>query len=155
MKCVFCCILLCLLAGKVSAQIIEPQPVYYADAGTPRPTLKTMYAYAADPKPQGLRMRNTGRTLTICGVGLMLGGIILMNNADQLYYNAYSSSSGNYEEGDPKGALGLMMTIGGAGMTVPGIILWSKGQKKYDRYLEQQSVSFNLKGTGMSLRYRF
>lgn len=105
--------------------------------------------------PRGLRMRNTGRALTIGGGVLALGGIILMNNADELYYTSTSTSQGVVEEGDPKGALGVLMTVTGVGAMVPGIIFWSKGQKKYNRYLEQQSVSLNAGAKGLSLRYSF
>lgn len=105
--------------------------------------------------PRGLRMRNTGRALTIGGGALALGGIILMNNADELYYSTTSTQQGTVEEGDPKGALGVLMTITGVGAMVPGIIFWSKGQKKYNRYLEQQRVSLNAGARGLSLRYSF
>jgi hypothetical protein len=103
----------------------------------------------------GLRMRNAGRTLTICGGVLFIGGVVMMNNADELYYTTTQTQNGTIQEGDPKGALGVLMTVGGIGMAVPGIILWSKGQKKYNRYLERQTVSMNVEGTGLSLRYSF
>lgn len=105
--------------------------------------------------PRGLRMRNTGRTLTILGGALAIGGIVMMNNADQLYYTTTQTQNGTITEGDPKGALGVLMTITGAGMMVPGIIFWSKGQKKYNRYLEQQSATLNIKPLGLSLTYSF
>lgn len=105
--------------------------------------------------PRGLRMRNTGRALTIGGGALALGGIILMNNADELYYTSTSTPQGTVEEGDPKGALGVLMTVTGVGAMIPGVIFWSKGQKKYNRYLEQQSVSLNAGARGLSLRYSF
>jgi hypothetical protein len=105
--------------------------------------------------PRGLRMRNTGRALTLCGGALAIGGILMMNSADELYYTTTSGPSGVVEEGDPKGALGVLMTVAGVGMTVPGIIFWSKGQKKYNRYLEQQQVSLNSTASGLALRYSF
>lgn len=122
-------------------------PVFLKD---PSPGLGTGSA-----APRGLRMRNTGRALTICGGALAIGGIIMMNSADELYYTTTSGPSGTVEEGDPKGALGVLMTVAGVGMAVPGIIFWSKGQKKYNRYLEQQRVSFNSTASGLSLRYSF
>jgi len=105
--------------------------------------------------PRGLRMRNTGRALTILGAALAIGGIVMMNNADQLYYTTTQTQNGTVTEGDPKGALGVLMTITGAGMAVPGIIFWSKGQKKYNRHLEQQSAALNIKPSGLSLTYSF
>lgn len=104
-------------------------------------------------KLPGQRMRNAGRALTICGGALAIGGIIMMNNADELYYTSTQSQYGTVNEGDPKGALGVLMTIGGVGMIVPGVILWSKGQKKYNRYLERQGLSLHSRGSGLALRY--
>jgi hypothetical protein len=105
----------------------------------------------------GQRMRNTGRTLTILGAGLFVGGIVMVSNADEAYYNTTYNSSGSYEEGDPKGAVGVLMMTGGAGMMVPGIIFWSKGAKKYKSSLQEnsQNASLRLRGNGVSIRYRF
>jgi hypothetical protein len=105
--------------------------------------------------PMGLRMRNTGRILTICGGALAIAGIIVMNNADELHYTSTSTQYGTVEEGDPKGAIGVLMTVSGGSMMVPGIIFWSKGQKKYNRHLEQQNVSLNAGASGVSIRYSF
>jgi hypothetical protein len=106
-------------------------------------------------KPPGLRMRNTGRTLTILGSAMLIGGIIVYSGADEGYYTSYYGTNGSYEEGDPQAAVGILMIVGGAGMTVPGIIFWSKGSKKYKRYLEQQNASVGFTGRGLALRYRF
>jgi hypothetical protein len=103
----------------------------------------------------GLRMRNTGRTLTLCGSLLFVGGVVMMNNADELYYTSTQTQYGTVNEGDPKGALGVLMAVGGAGMMVPGIIFWKKGLKKYNRYLERQTVSFKAGGSAVALRYSF
>lgn len=105
-------------------------------------------------RPPGLRMRNTGRTLTLIGGAMLIGGIVVFNNADDDYYNSYTTSNGTYTEGDTQAALGVLMIMGGAGMTVPGIIFWSKGSKKYNRYLEREAA-FNINQNGLSLSYRF
>lgn len=105
-------------------------------------------------RPPGLRMRNTGRMLTIIGGAMLIGGIIVYSNADLNYYNSYTTSTGTYTEGDPQAALGVLMIAGGAGMTVPGIIFWSKGAKKYKRHLEREAA-FNFRGRDVSLTYRF
>lgn len=104
--------------------------------------------------PPGYRMRNTGRTLTLIGVPLIIGGIIVYNNADENYYNTVTTSSGTYTEGDPKAAAGILMVGVGAGLTVPGVIFWTKGAKKYKEHMERQAA-FNFNGKGLSLTYRF
>jgi hypothetical protein len=104
-------------------------------------------------RPPGLRMRNVGRTLTIAGAAMLVGGIVVYNNADKTYYT-YQTNSGTYTEGGEEAALGVLMVMGGTGMAVPGIIFWSKGSKKYNRYLEREAA-FNITGTGLSLSYRF
>jgi len=92
--------------------------------------------------------------MTIIGVPLFIGGIILYSSADEKYYNAMTTSSGTYTEGDPKAAGGIFMTVAGVGLTVPGVILWTKGSKKYNRYLERETaLKFN--GNALSLSFRF
>jgi hypothetical protein len=119
--------------------------------------LKTDKRQAKNISPllPGQRMRNAGRTLTLCGSAMFLGGVILMNNADALYYTSTQTQYGTVNEGDPKGALGVLMTVGGVGMVIPGIILWSKGHKKYNRFLERQSVTMHTVPSGLSVKYSF
>lgn len=105
--------------------------------------------------PPGLRMRNTGRALTIGGVVLALSGVVMMSSADALYYRTTYTAYGTQTEGDPLGALGVAATTGGVGMMVTGGILWSKGNKKYKRHLERQNASFTVGANGVTLRYRF
>lgn len=104
--------------------------------------------------PPGYKMRNVGRTLTIIGGGLLIGGIIVYNNADRTYDSGYQGSQATYTEGDKQAFLGVFMTFNGIGMTVPGLILWNNGAKKYKRHLEREAA-FNFQGTGISLSYRF
>jgi len=113
---------------------------------------KPEYQYTTPP---GLRMRNTGRTLTIIGSVLFVGGIVMVATADDLYYETTYSSSGTTEEGDPQGAFGAVMIAGGTGMIIPGIIFWSKGSKKYKAHLSEQGASLGIKSTGLVLSYRF
>ncbi len=103
--------------------------------------------------PPGFKMRNVGRTLTIIGGAMLIGGIIVYNNADKTY-TTYQSSTGTYTEGDPQAALGVLMVMNGVGMTIPGIIFWTKGSRKYNRYLERETA-FSIKGQGLSVSYRF
>ena len=106
-------------------------------------------------KPPGLRMRNTGRTLTIIGGILFVSGIAMVATADDLYYETTYSSSGTTTEGDPQGAFGVVMIAGGTGMIIPGVIFWNKGSKKYKAHLSEQGASIGVKGTGLALGYRF
>ena len=106
---------------------------------------------AYEPNPPGLKIMKSGKTLTILGSAFLIGGIVVLANADEMYY----STGTNGTEGDPKAALGILMVSGGLGMTIPGIILWSKGSKKYKAYQAEQSASFNIKGAGVALKYRF
>ena len=108
-----------------------------------------------DPKPSGLRMRNTGRTLTILGSIMLVGGVIMAASADELYYQSNYSSSGSYSEGDPRGAFGVVLAVAGTGMAIPGIIFWNKGSKRYNKYLEEQRASLSIKGAGLALLYQF
>ena len=102
--------------------------------------------------PPGYRMRNTGRLLTLIGVPLFIGGIVVINTADDTYYN--STSSGTYTDGETQAAGGALMTVAGAGLAIPGVIFWTKGAKKYKRHMEREAA-FNFNGKGISLRYRF
>lgn len=104
--------------------------------------------------PPGLRMRNTGRTLTIIGGVMLVGGVIMAASADELYYETTYNSSGSYSEGDPQGAIGIIMAVAGTGMTIPGIIFWNKGSKRYNKYLSEKRASASINGTTFSLRYQ-
>lgn len=105
--------------------------------------------------PPGLRMRNTGRTLTILGSVMLVGGVIMAATADDLYYETTYNSSGSYSEGDPQGAIGIVMAVAGTGMTIPGIIFWNKGSKRYNKYLSEKGASASINGSTFSLRYKF
>ena len=136
---------------------------FYAKAGAPEPAQKYFspliinsverVAYKIS-RPPGLRMRNVGRTLTVIGGAMLIGGIVTYNNADKTVYTYQTSSGTTYTELDDQASIGALMIVAGAGMAVPGIIFWSKGSKKYKRHLEREAA-FNFKGTELSLSYRF
>jgi len=109
--------------------------------------------------PPGVRMRKAGRILTIIGGANLIGGFILFNSVDDISYTRYDANGTAYFEMDGRAALGIVMMAGGLGMGIPGVILWTKGSRRYKRYLEQhegeQNVSFNMNGNGVSLRYQF
>ncbi len=102
--------------------------------------------------PPGFKMRRVGSTLTVAGAALFLGGIIVISGADKTSY--YNSSTGLYDY-DPQLGLGALMITGGVGMMVPGIIFWTKGAKKYNRYLENLEGSVTTNGTGLAINIKF
>jgi hypothetical protein len=103
----------------------------------------------------GARKVRLGRGMTIGGGILLIGGIALAANADSYSYN-YSSTNGQVEEsGDIKGALGVVMIAAGVGLTVPGIIIWSKGAKRLKAYKEENNLTFDIRGTSGVLTYHF
>ncbi len=106
--------------------------------------------------PYGLRMRNTGRTLTLVGGAMIIGGIIMINNAPRDYNNSYYSPG--YYQTSGQEAFGALFVTGGLGMAIPGVIFWSKGGKKYKRYLEREAAeaaSVRLGAQGLTLAYKF
>ena len=141
-----------------SSVLVNAQYYVHADGSdetTRSPLLVKQSVQSQSLNPPGLRMRNTGRTLTIIGSALFVGGVIMVATADELYYETTYSSSGTSSEGDPQGAFGVVMIAGGTGMIIPGIIFWNKGNKRYKQHLAEQGASLGLKGTGLALRYHF
>ena len=109
--------------------------------------------------PPGYRMRNAGRVLTMIGGALLVTGVVLISTSDDTYYQ-YNNYNGQVDEsGDPKFALGILSTIGGVGMIVPGVTLWTKGGHRYHRYMEQQgdkpAARIQFKNRGLALTYHF
>jgi hypothetical protein len=110
------------------------------------------------PLAPGLRMRKAGQTMTIIGGILFVGGIAVVSQADANTYTYQSNNGYTQEEGDPKFALGVIMITHGIGLTIPGIILWTKGTKKFNRWTEeqrQQNLSMGIDRSGLGVRYRF
>jgi len=105
-------------------------------------------------KPPGLRMRNTGRALTLIGGAMMLGGLIVYNNRDDDYYGYTGSGGSYYYTEDENEIYGQALFGVGMGMAIPGIICWTKGAKKYKRHLERETA-LRLGVNGFSLSYRF
>jgi hypothetical protein len=116
---------------------------------------KTMRIAYEATKPPGLRMRGAGTIMTLCGGGLIIAGAIIAANADPNAGQTYVNSNGTtYTDGDVDQAMGVLGIVAGVGLTVPGVILWTKGNKKYKRYLETQTA-FNFTKNGVGLTYRF
>jgi len=118
------------------------------------PEKKTAYIANSYNAP-GLKMKRTGTTLTVVGGALLVGGVILVSNASALYYNSSNTNGTTTSSGDPKGGFGILMVVGGVAMIVPGVILMSKGSKKYNQYKEEQKLSLGIRGAGLSLKYSF
>jgi hypothetical protein len=99
----------------------------------------------------GYRMRNTGRALTISGLTMLTGGLILMNSGGP------RSTHPNVVPDDDawRRSLGFTIAYSGVGMAVPGIILWKKGSRKYKRSLEREQYSIETDGASIALRYSF
>lgn len=106
-----------------------------------------------EARPTGLRQRNVGRTLTIGGLALGFAGVMVYSDARK--GRTINNGQVTQSPEDYKATLGILMVEGGLGMFIPGVILWKKGQKKYNRWLEQQSVSLHTTGSGILLRYSF
>ena len=97
--------------------------------------------------PPGLRMLKAGRPLTFFG-GLMIAtGVVVISAA-----NRHS-----YDDPNSKAVIGPILIVSGIGMTIPGIILWVRGSKKYNNYLKSKTAttSIQFQGNGLSLKYRF
>ncbi|RAW01804.1 hypothetical protein [Pseudochryseolinea flava] len=112
------------------------------------------------PLAPGLRMKKAGQTMTIIGGILFVGGIVMVAQADDDYYTSTTTTQygTTTENGDPKFALGVVMITHGVGLTIPGIILWTRGNKKFNRWTEeqrQQNLSMGLNRSGVGMRYRF
>lgn len=103
----------------------------------------------------GYKQKKIGTTLTIGGAILLIGGVAMLSQADEYYYNSTTTNGTTTTSGDLSGGLGSVMVAGGLGMTIPGIILWSKGAKKLKAYKEEHHISMVPKGYGLSLRFNF
>lgn len=104
----------------------------------------------AKPLP-GFRQRNAGRALTIGGLALITGGLIVMNSG------APRSTHPNVTGQEPSmnEPLGFMMITGGIGMSIPGVILWKKGSRKYRRSLEREGLAVAASHRSLKISYSF
>ncbi len=81
-----------------------------------------------------------------------------MATADEITLSPWEvNDDGDIENsGDKQGYFGLLIAAEGVGLTVTGIILWSKGAKKYKNYQQsEKSLSFGPTKNGSGLRFRF
>lgn len=104
----------------------------------------------------GMHKIKIGRGMTIGGGVLLVTGLALASTADAYSYNYTTNSNGTTtESGDLKGAIGVLFIAGGVGLTIPGVIIWSKGAKRLKEYKETNNLTFDLRGTSGVLTYRF
>lgn len=93
------------------------------------------------------------------GGAMLIGGIIMYSRADKtVEEDTVFYSNGTYDivyDMDPKYPGGILLMIAGTGISVPGVLIWRKGVKKYNQYMiEQERLSFYYHGTGATIRYR-
>lgn len=117
-----------------------------------QPSIKFATKNLADVKRlPGYRMRNTGRALTLGGLTMLTGGLILMNSG-----GPRSTHPNVVEDEDAwMRSLGFTIAYSGVGMAIPGIILWKKGSRKYKRSLEREQYSIETDGASVAFRYSF
>ena len=101
----------------------------------------------------GERMQNVGRGLTLGGSALLIGGIILTSTTD--FDNLVDDDDNVNKKQLRHLTYGIELIVFGVGMTVPGIIFWSKGSHKLSRYKREQNITLGTKGAGLSLKYHF
>jgi hypothetical protein len=103
----------------------------------------------------GMHKVKVGRGMTIGGSVLLVSGIALAATADAYYYNTTTTNGQTTESGDLKGGVGVILIAAGVGLTVPGVIIWSKGAKRLKQYKEENNLTFDIRGTSGVLTYRF
>jgi len=100
-------------------------------------------------------MKHAGVGLTIGGAVLTVIGVGVMATAETEVYNygSYESTNGD------KFVMGALATELGVGMTAGGIVLWSIGSSKRNKYMKKmKSLSFNLNPDPrqkLTLSYKF
>ena len=121
-----------------------------------RPLLKISKIQTEIPdNAPGMHKIKIGRGMTISGSVLLVSGIALAATADAYYYNYSSTNGQTTESGDLKGGVGVILIAAGVGLTVPGVIIWSKGAKRLKQYKEENNLTFDIRGTSGVLTYRF
>ncbi len=143
-----------LFCFSVSAQYAEKSNRCRVDqymALNSRPNIVSNY-YFVSKRPPGETMQKVGRALTLSGGVLLVAGIIVTANVD---FNNLVDKDGmvNYTN-EGQLIIGLVFIEGGIGMLIPGIIFWSRGSKKLERYKQEQNLSLGVKGNGLSLRLK-
>lgn len=103
----------------------------------------------------GMHKIRIGRGMTIGGGVLLVSGIALAATADSYSYSSTTTNGQTTESGDLKGAVGVVFIAAGVGLTIPGIIIWSKGRKRLEAYKIENGLTFDIRGTSGVLTYHF
>lgn len=105
------------------------------------------------------KMKNTGVILLSAGGVSIVGGIVMMSNAD---WTKTSDGSGdvNYTSKDPKALIGILLTGAGVGLMGAGIPLTIIGNKKstlYKKQLNELTILpyYDSHHAGIYLSFRF
>lgn len=78
------------------------------------------------------KYNRAGNTLLGVGIAATVVGVIMMATADEIFYTTTTSTYGGTEsEGDPQGAVGLLLTTTGVAGIITGAIF--KGKAKRSR----------------------
>jgi hypothetical protein len=108
----------------------------------------------------GEKQKKIGSTMMAIGGAMLVGGIILYAGSDKTptkdsVLNNYGTYDVYYDY-DPKFTGGILLMVAGTGISVPGVLIWRKGVKKFKQYMiEQERLSFYYHGTGATVTYRF
>jgi len=86
------------------------------------------------PVLPGAKMKKAGMGMTIAGAACLGIGAALIGTAKWQTVNTASGPSIGTR--DIKGAIGVLLCLPGIGLTIPGAIVWSKGERKLKRYRE-------------------
>jgi hypothetical protein len=107
-------------------------------------------------KHAGVGLTIGGAVLTGIGIGLMVDGIRKVNND---LYDPYDPNSSDSADGSGEALIGYLGFVLGVSTTTTGIILWSVGSSKSNKYQQRlNSISLNLNPARhqmISLAYRF
>jgi hypothetical protein len=108
----------------------------------------------------GEKQKKIGSTMMALGGAMLVGGIIMYAKSDKT--PTKDSVLNNYGGYDPyyvydgKYIGGILLMVAGTGISVPGVLIWRKGVKRFNQYMiEQERLSLYYHGTGATVTYRF
>ena len=101
----------------------------------------------------GLHRMRVGKRMMIAGGALVgVGAILVASAGGTIYYNYNSTNGYVTKEGNLAGGLGAACIAGGIGLFIPGIIIYSKGKKRYNEFVRTRTeVSFRFSGNSAGI----
>jgi hypothetical protein len=121
-------------------------------------TSQSMMLLRRGYRDPGIREKRMGSMLMKIGFVMAAGGGILYARSEKGVLYTQTAANGqttNYYDVKYVGGI-VMMTVGTAGLMLPGFLIRQRGIRLNTRYLEeQQKLSFHFYGTGGSLTYKF